>query len=57
MATVDGRRADSGEVTLRWSNAGHPAPVLVCADGSTVRGPHPDRLLGVSPVSSATTTR
>jgi serine phosphatase RsbU (regulator of sigma subunit) len=50
VATVDGRRADSGEVTLRWSNAGHPAPVLVCADGSTVLLDRtPDRLLGVSP--------
>ena len=29
-------------MTLRWSNAGHPAPVLVCAEGTAV-------LLGVSP--------
>ena len=47
VATVDVRGGD--EVTLRWSNAGHPAPVLVCADGSTVLLDRtPDRLLGVS---------
>jgi serine phosphatase RsbU (regulator of sigma subunit) len=48
-ATVDLRCPQAG-VTLRWSNAGHPAPVLVCADGSTVLLDRtPDRLLGVSP--------
>jgi sigma-B regulation protein RsbU (phosphoserine phosphatase) len=51
VATVDVRCAgDSGGVTLRWSNAGHPAPVLVCADGTTVLLERTaDRLLGVSP--------
>ena len=50
VATVDVR--DAAGVTLRWSNAGHPAPVLVCADGSTVLlDRSPDRLLGVSPGS------
>jgi serine phosphatase RsbU (regulator of sigma subunit) len=47
VATVDVGSAES--MTLRWSNAGHPAPLLVCADGSTVvLDRTPDRLLGVS---------
>ena len=47
VATVDVREAVG--MTLCWSNAGHPAPVLVCADGSTVLLDRtPDRLLGVS---------
>jgi sigma-B regulation protein RsbU (phosphoserine phosphatase) len=51
VATVDvGCRGDGAEVTLCWSNAGHPAPVLVRADGTTVLLERPpDRLLGVSP--------
>jgi serine phosphatase RsbU (regulator of sigma subunit) len=51
VATVDVRRTDGpGGVTLRWSNAGHPARVLVCADGTAVLLERPpDRLLGVSP--------
>ncbi|TFV86328.1 serine/threonine-protein phosphatase [Blastococcus sp. CT_GayMR16] len=51
VAAVDVRRTrDSAGVTLCWSNAGHPAPVLVCADGSTQLLERPaDRLLGVSP--------
>ena len=46
VATLDVRR--DGGTTLCWSNAGHPAPVLVCADGSVVLlERNPDRLLGV----------
>jgi sigma-B regulation protein RsbU (phosphoserine phosphatase) len=51
VATIDDRAVgDSRMVTLCWSNAGHPAPVLVRADGTTVLLERPpDRLLGVSP--------
>ncbi len=46
VATLDVRR--DGGTTLCWSNAGHPAPVMVCADGSVVLlERNPDRLLGV----------
>jgi phosphoserine phosphatase RsbU/P len=53
VATVDLRpvaaRA-SGPVPLRWSNAGHPPPVLICADGTIkLLERTPDRLLGVTP--------
>jgi sigma-B regulation protein RsbU (phosphoserine phosphatase) len=48
VATVDVRGV--GGVMLCWSNAGHPAPVLARADGSTLLLDRPpDRLLGVSP--------
>jgi phosphoserine phosphatase RsbU/P len=48
VATVDLRGPGGG--TLCWSNAGHPAPVLARADGSTLQLDRPpDRLLGVSP--------
>jgi serine phosphatase RsbU (regulator of sigma subunit) len=51
VATVDLRgAADARGVTLCWSNAGHPAPVLVRADGGTLLLDRaPDRLLGVTP--------
>ena len=53
VATVDLRPAaatNSGPVRLRWSNAGHPPPVLACADGTTrVLERRPARLLGVPP--------
>ncbi|MGY1747442.1 PP2C family protein-serine/threonine phosphatase [Blastococcus sp. SYSU D00695] len=46
-AKVVERRAGDG-LLLRWSNAGHPAPVLVRADGSVeLLARTPDRLLGV----------
>jgi phosphoserine phosphatase RsbU/P len=50
VATVDSRPAtQAGSLTLRWSNAGHPAPVLICADGRTVLlERRPDQLLGAS---------
>jgi sigma-B regulation protein RsbU (phosphoserine phosphatase) len=48
VATVD-RRPD-GAATLRWSNAGHPPPALLCADGrSQLLHRTPERLVGVAP--------
>ncbi|SDF94914.1 Stage II sporulation protein E (SpoIIE) [Blastococcus aurantiacus] len=52
VATVDG---GGGTVTLRWSNAGHPPPVLVRHDGTTellARTPEP--LLGVAAATRRT---
>jgi sigma-B regulation protein RsbU (phosphoserine phosphatase) len=51
VATLDLRgTGDALGVMLSWSNAGHPAPVLVRADGGAVLLDRaPDRLLGVSP--------
>jgi serine phosphatase RsbU (regulator of sigma subunit) len=41
-----------GRRLLRWSNAGHPAPVLIEQDGTvTLLERTPDRLLGVAPES------
>jgi hypothetical protein len=49
------RPAPASTATLRWSNAGHPAPVLVCADGTTsVLQRRPEMLLGVSPDAART---
>jgi serine phosphatase RsbU (regulator of sigma subunit) len=46
---VDGA-GDEGRRLLRWSNAGHPAPVLVEQDGTvTLLERTPNRLLGVGP--------
>jgi serine phosphatase RsbU (regulator of sigma subunit) len=48
VATID--RAADGTATLVWSNAGHPPPALVCADGrTTLLARTPERLLGVAP--------
>ncbi|MFD2093826.1 PP2C family protein-serine/threonine phosphatase [Blastococcus deserti] len=51
VARVDQVPADGAgraAVRLRWSNAGHPPPVLVCADGTTILlERRPDPLLGV----------
>jgi chemotaxis family two-component system sensor kinase Cph1 len=42
------RLPDSHACRLRWSNAGHPPPVLVHADGlSSTLGTPPDRPLGI----------
>jgi serine phosphatase RsbU (regulator of sigma subunit) len=39
-----------GTRTLRWTNAGHPAPVLLSLDGtSRVLNTRPDLMLGVDP--------
>jgi PAS domain S-box-containing protein len=42
---------DGGGMLLRWSNAGHPAPVLIDTDGqvNVLDGKPADLLLGVSP--------
>jgi phosphoserine phosphatase RsbU/P len=48
VATVD--RSATGTATLCWSNAGHPPPVLRCADGRVqLLDRPPERLLGVAP--------
>ena len=48
VATV--AHPDGGPAVLCWSNAGHPPPVLVCADGRTqLLDRTPERLLGVAP--------
>jgi len=43
--------ADGGSMLLRWSSAGHPAPVLIDASGETrlLDGTAADLLLGVDP--------
>ncbi len=48
-------RPGGGGPLLRWCNAGHPAPVLVRADGSVeLLARRPDRLLGVGPSAART---
>jgi serine phosphatase RsbU (regulator of sigma subunit) len=52
LATVEQTAADAarGVRVLRWSNAGHPAPLLVLPDGTTQVLERPaDLLLGVDP--------
>ena len=47
VATLDERGPD-GSVLLRWSNAGHPPPALLAADGTATLLERPvDRLLGI----------
>ena len=41
--------ASSGGVRLRWSNAGHPPPLLVHPDGTRFLAERPELLLGVDP--------
>jgi serine phosphatase RsbU (regulator of sigma subunit)/anti-sigma regulatory factor (Ser/Thr protein kinase) len=49
IATVGGGDDDGGRV-LCWSNAGHPPPVLIEADGTArLLGDIPDLLLGLDP--------
>lgn len=43
---------DRGQRLLRWSNAGHPAPVLIERDGAVILLERtPNRLLGVDPAT------
>ncbi|UOY00408.1 PP2C family protein-serine/threonine phosphatase [Blastococcus sp. PRF04-17] len=50
MAMVSSPATSSEEIHLRWSNAGHPPPVLICADGTAeLLETPPERLLGVTP--------
>jgi serine phosphatase RsbU (regulator of sigma subunit) len=52
LATVEQDRDDpaAGARVLRWSNAGHPPPLLIGDDGTvTVLERSPDLLLGVDP--------
>ncbi|WP_346621015.1 SpoIIE family protein phosphatase [Blastococcus montanus] len=56
VATVDVRGLGGDAVPLRWSNAGHPPPVLVRADGTAeVLERSPDRLLGAGPETTPRT--
>lgn len=53
VATVD---SSGGTVVLRWSNAGHPPPVLVRGDGTTeLLARSPETLLGISPPATGRT--
>jgi serine phosphatase RsbU (regulator of sigma subunit) len=48
LATVE--QGETGDRLLRWSNAGHPPPLLIDPDGTvTVLEREPDLLLGVDP--------
>ncbi|WP_432488504.1 SpoIIE family protein phosphatase [Kineococcus sp. SYSU DK018] len=44
---------ERGTTRLRWSNAGHPPPMLITPDGTVtaLRGMHHDLLLGIDPSS------
>jgi PAS domain S-box-containing protein len=50
LEQTDTERAD-GLSRLRWSNAGHPPPMVLTPDGRVrvLDGSHPDMLLGVRP--------
>ena len=55
LAAVDQGPAQepAGSRTLRWSNAGHPPPLLISPDGSTTYlDTEPDLLLGVDPATA-----
>jgi serine phosphatase RsbU (regulator of sigma subunit)/PAS domain-containing protein len=51
VARVEGRRLGDGETRIRWSNAGHPPPMIVAADGSVtmLSAARADLLLGWDP--------
>ena len=50
VAVVEPTSAGEGRARLRWSNAGHPPPVLLCADGTIeLLERAPELLLGVTP--------
>ena len=50
---------ENGLTGLRWSNAGHPPPMVLDADGSVrvLAGVEADLLLGLDPTSARTETR
>ena len=55
VAVLDTTGSAETPGVLRWANAGHPAPVLVGADGTTtVLEPRPELLLGVHPATPRT---
>ncbi|WP_375504313.1 SpoIIE family protein phosphatase [uncultured Jatrophihabitans sp.] len=50
VESTDDAADPTGAVTMRWTNAGHPAPILINADGTVVALDTPnDVLLGVAP--------
>lgn len=57
LEETDEQRA-AGEVTLRWTNAGHLPPLLVLPDGTTelLTGGHPELVLGLDPQAPRTDT-
>lgn len=55
LATVNppSRRDPAGSRTLRWSNAGHPPPLLLAPEGtSRLLRSEPDLLLGLDPATA-----
>ena len=57
VAHLQPPQAAPGPWRLRWSNAGHPPPILLHPDGSaTVLHTPPNRLLGVGPGADRTET-
>lgn len=44
-------RRDDGGATMTWTNAGHPAPFLLDAEGVRLLRAEPELLLGVEPTS------
>lgn len=52
LVRVEPAPAGNGWLTLRWSNAGHPPPLLIRADGSTrLLDAEADLLLGLDPAT------
>ncbi|WP_298457432.1 SpoIIE family protein phosphatase [uncultured Cellulomonas sp.] len=59
VARVEPPEPGTGARAVRWSNAGHPPPMLIAPDGSvsTLVAEHSDLLLGVVPDASRLETR